>query len=218
MGIPRKQGKHHLNDTGKMPSVASLMTMAVSAVSAFTTPALQAGTMTAMRASQPPLMIFGTKNAEQLPPGWKKVKSSSRPGEFSYENTKTGQRYNQIPPSLMKSFQRGGEFFDDERDTTAKPLEQLFGRGGGGNSESIFDKARGFYADKSSDSDLEAYFKRGRKTKDSYVEDSGFAANGEDLATVGGIYYLATVPFILFFILYVFGNIDSPYGAGGNFR
>ena len=42
-----------------------------------------------------------------------------------------------------------------------------------------------------------------------------FVENGEeDLATVGGVYYLAFVPFLLFGISYLFGAIGSPYGKG----
>merc|ERR1719379_3358985 len=101
-------------------------------------------------------MIFGPKT-ETLPTGWKKVKSRSRPGEFSYENTKTGQVYSQIPPSLLR--RTGSEFFDDEKDTTAKPFWQL-DQGGGSSApveqkESIFDKLRGAIADSTSSSELE---------------------------------------------------------------
>merc|ERR1719163_387291 len=58
-----------------------------------------------------------------MPKGWKRVKSQSRPGEFSYENTKTGQRYNKLPNSLNR--RTIGEFYDDEQDTTAKPFWAL---------------------------------------------------------------------------------------------
>merc|ERR1719478_87881 len=177
----------------------------VATVSAFNVPAA---------ATTPARSRTGGIAMQKLPKGWKKVKSRSRPGEFSYQNTKTGQIFNQIPPSLLR---RGGEFYDDEKDTTAKPLWQWDANRGGGEGGGIFDKVRGQYAEKTSASKLEAYYKNGKKT-DGYVEASGFAANGEDLATVGGVYYLATVPFLLFFIAYIFGGIGSPYSGGGNFQ
>ena len=191
------------------------MLSSVTAVAvAFTAPAARPG-FAAARAATPAMQFFGGgKGAETLPKGWKKVKSRSRPGQFSYLNEKNGQVYDSLPASLMR--RTGSEFFDDEKDTTAKPFWQL-DLGGGDKSEGTFEKARGFFADKTSNSELEAYYKKGKKT-DGYVESSGFAANGEDLATVGGIYYLATVPFLLFFLAYVFGGIGSPYGGGGNFR
>ena len=58
---------------------------------------------------------FGKKSAaaEQLPKGWRKVPSRSRPGEFSFENIKTRERFDKLPV---------GSFYDDERDTVSKPL------------------------------------------------------------------------------------------------
>lgn len=165
-----------------------------------------------VRASGPAMQFSfggGGKKEATLPKGWKKVKSRSRPGEFSYENTKTGQVYSELPPSLFR--RSGGEFFDDEKDTVSKkawrydPGEDKKKKDEGG----FFGKLRETYADKTSGSELEKYYKNGKKT-DGYVEDSGFAANGEDLATVGGIYYLATVPFLIFFLLYVFGARGQP--------
>lgn len=44
--------------------------------------------------------------------------------------------------------------------------------------------------------------------------DNGGAEN--DLATEGGIYYLAVVPFLLFVLLYATGNLGSSY-TNGNF-
>ena len=38
---------------------------------------------------------------EEIPPGWRKVPSQSRPGKFSYENIKTGQRYDRLPNSAF---------------------------------------------------------------------------------------------------------------------
>merc|ERR1719421_454277 len=93
--------------------------------------------------------LFGGGAAtEEMPKGWKKVKSQSRPGEFSYLNEKTGQRYDRLPPSLMRGRQ-GGDFFDDEKDTTAKAFWMLdLGAGDSGKKESAVDKVRGFWADK----------------------------------------------------------------------
>ena len=39
---------------------------------------------------------------EEIPPGWRKVPSQSRPGKSSYENIKTGQRYDRLPDSAFK--------------------------------------------------------------------------------------------------------------------
>merc|ERR1719163_2454053 len=77
------------------------------------------------RAASPDMQLFGLgkkSDTEKLPKGWKKVPSRSRPGEFSYENIKTGQVYSDLPRSAFMG--GGGEFFDDEKDTTAKPLWQ----------------------------------------------------------------------------------------------
>merc|ERR1719258_512421 len=62
-----------------------------------------------------PVAQFGKKSAaaEQLPKGWRKVPSRSRPGEFSFENIKTRERFDKLPV---------GSFYDDERDTVSKPL------------------------------------------------------------------------------------------------
>ena len=38
---------------------------------------------------------------EEIPPGWRKVPSQSRPGRSSYENIKTGQRYDRLPNSAF---------------------------------------------------------------------------------------------------------------------
>ena len=110
---------------------------------------------------------------QKLPRGWKKVKSQSRPGEFSYLNTKTGQRFDQPPKD-------GNNFFDDEKDTTQKPLWQW----------------------QSNEEVQDAYKKAGFRSPQ---EAAGFAADGGDLATEGGIYYVAFIPFLLLFVAYVFG-------------
>lgn len=34
---------------------------------------------------------------EEVPPGWSKVPSQSRPGKFSYLNSKTRERYDRLP-------------------------------------------------------------------------------------------------------------------------
>lgn len=38
----------------------------------------------------------------ELPPGWKQVPSQSRPGQFSYLNTATQERYDKLPPAAKK--------------------------------------------------------------------------------------------------------------------
>ena len=48
--------------------------------------------------------------------------------------------------------------------------------------------------------------------------DMDAAENGEvDLANVGGVYYLAFIPFLLFAFSYLGGAMSSPYSKGGNF-
>jgi hypothetical protein len=75
------------------------------------------------------------------------------------------------PKPSGRGGRRGGDFFDDERDTVSR---------------------------------------------EPWMPE--FVENGEeDLATVGGVYYLALVPFVLFFISYVAGGISGPYSSGGNF-
>jgi hypothetical protein len=61
------------------------------------------------RSPAPTMQLFGQKNKTKdgLPPGWKKVPSQSRPGQFSYLNTKTKERYDRLPSSA-------GAFYDDE--------------------------------------------------------------------------------------------------------
>jgi len=43
--------------------------------------------------------IFEPPPEVEPPRGWQKVESRSRPGKFSYENMKTGERYDRIPNS-----------------------------------------------------------------------------------------------------------------------
>ena len=126
----------------------------------------------------------GKTAAGAVPKGWKKVPSQSRPGQFSYQNLKTGQRYDRIPQS---------EFFDDELDTTKKPLWDFREAAGGDRAD---------------------WEKRGFR---SAQEAAGFDENGNDLANSGGIIYLATVPFLLFALSYLGGALGSPYKGGGNF-
>ena len=86
-----------------MAKLIALVTLLASGAAAFSAPAT----------SRPALRATSPQMAEKLPPGWKKVKSMSRQGQFSYLNTKTGQRFDKLP--------RGQTFYDDEADTTAKP-------------------------------------------------------------------------------------------------
>ena len=41
-------------------------------------------------------------NEDELPPGWRKVPSQSRPGQFSFEQTSTKERYDRLPPQARK--------------------------------------------------------------------------------------------------------------------
>ena len=66
-----------------------------------------------------PAMQFFSGEQKGIPKGWKKVASESRPGEFSFLNLKTGKKYDKLPAT-------GGNFYDDERDTTAKPAWNPF--------------------------------------------------------------------------------------------
>lgn len=152
--------------TGSYIMLRSAVVFALlSVAAAFNAPASIRPALIATRA-QSPLM-------QKLPRGWKKVKSQSRPGEFSYLNTKTGQRYDQPPRD-------GNNFFDDEKDTvTRKPWQW-----------------------QSNEEVEEAYAKKGFRSPQ---EAAGFAADGGDLATEGGIYYVAFIPFLLLFVAYLFG-------------
>lgn len=81
-----------------------------------------------------------------------------------------------------------GQFYDDELDTVSKPAWNPF-----------------------------AEEERADKGFRSPQEAAGFDENGNDLANSGGALYLATVPFILFALSYLFGAIGSPYAGSGNF-
>jgi len=116
------------------------------------------------------------KGGEKIPKGWKKVKSQSREGEFSYVQVSTGKRYDKLPQS---------SFYDDEQDTVSGPAW-----------------------------DWRAEEKRIEQNYRSPQEAAGFNADGGDLANTGGVIYLATVPFLLFALFYLFGAIGSPYSRG----
>jgi len=80
-------------------------------VSAFNVQAPRGG-IARPRCAQPAMQFFkgAGKQEAGVPRGWKKVPSESRPGQFSYLNLKTGQKYDRLPKS--------GAFYDDEQDTT----------------------------------------------------------------------------------------------------
>ena len=161
----------------KMPRIVLALLALVAGTTAFgvATPKLPSLAVTKQRSA-------GVLMAEKLPRGWRKVKSQSRPGQFSYLNTKTGLRYDRMPT-------RAADFYDDEADTTAKPLWQW-------KDEEKEYKDMGYR---------------------SAQEAAGFAPDGGDLANMGGIYYVAFIPFLLFFIAYVFGGVGELYGSTGNF-
>ena len=84
------------------------------------------------------------------------------------------------------------QFFNPKKDAAPpKPAKRGRGRGGGD-----------FFDDE-----------RDTVSRDAWTPD--YAENGEvDLANVGGVYYLAFIPFLLFALAYLFGAIGSPYGRG----
>ena len=90
----------------------------VAGAAAFTAPS-RAGSRPLTLARHPEVVAqfggFGKKSnaADAVPKGWRKVPSRSRPGEFSFENMKTKERFDKLPM---------GSFFDDERDTVSKPM------------------------------------------------------------------------------------------------
>jgi len=77
---------------------------------AFSAPASRPAVVTRAGTS----VVMGPKSSS-LPKGWRRVASRSRPGQFSYENIKTGDRYDKLPRSAG-----GGAFYDDERDTVTQ--------------------------------------------------------------------------------------------------
>ena len=159
-----------------MPRIALALLALVAGTTAFgvTTPKLPSLAVTKQRSA-------GVLMAEKLPRGWRKVKSQSRPGQFSYLNTKTGLRYDRMPT-------RAADFYDDEADTTAKPFWQW-------DAEQDYEDL-GFRSPR---------------------EAAGFAPGGGDLANMGGVYYVAFIPFLLFFVSYVFGGFGELYGSKGNY-
>lgn len=100
----------------------TVMLCALASAAAFTSPASRPA-LVQQRAASLAMQFGGGKSKETLPRGWKKVPSASRAGQFSYLNTKTGQRYDRLPASLM-----GGGFYDDEIDTVSKPAWSIFAR------------------------------------------------------------------------------------------
>ena len=160
-----------------------MIVFTLAGVGAFSVPSTRPTTIGARAPGA--VMQFGFLNKGKdadLPKGWKRVASKSRPGDVSYEFK--GKRYSSIPASARG---KGDQFYDDEADTVSA-LPWSF---------------------KKQEDNLNGYR--------SVQEAAGFAENGGDLATFGGEVYLATVPFLLFGIFYLFGAIGSPYSSGGNF-
>ena len=48
------------------------------------------------------ISMFFNPPPEEVPQGWRKIPSQSRPGKFSYENIKTKERYDRLPNSAFK--------------------------------------------------------------------------------------------------------------------
>ena len=46
--------------------------------------------------------LFFNPPPEEIPQGWRKIPSQSRPGKFSYENIKTKERFDRLPNSAFK--------------------------------------------------------------------------------------------------------------------
>ena len=46
--------------------------------------------------------LFFNPPPEEIPAGWRKIPSQSRPGKFSYENIKTRERFDRLPNSAFK--------------------------------------------------------------------------------------------------------------------
>ena len=46
--------------------------------------------------------LFFNPPPEEIPAGWRKIPSQSRPGKFSYENIKTKERFDRLPNSAFK--------------------------------------------------------------------------------------------------------------------
>ena len=118
-----------------------LLALWLGCATAFNAPAASALALrsTVARAGGVALQFGGGKAKEtKLPAGWRKVPSRSRPGAFSYENTKTGQRYDR-PPG-------GGSVYDDEVDTvTQTPWEVLFAKKQEERADTMTDMERAGY-------------------------------------------------------------------------
>ena len=102
----------------RMLLVAAMAT----AIAAFSAPASRAaavnrGARVSMQFGNP----FAKKEEAGVPKGWKKVPSSSRPGEFSYLQISTGKKFDRLPQSAAS-------FYDDERDTVSKPAWSAFAK------------------------------------------------------------------------------------------
>ena len=114
--------------------------------------------------------------------------------EKYFDNEKKGKNKRTATKSRKTAKRTGtksrvrGEFYDDEADTTAKPFWQW--------------DAEQEYEDLGFRSPQEA---------------AGFAPGGGDLANMGGVYYVAFIPFLLFFVSYVFGGFGELYGSKGNY-
>ena len=96
-----------------MVNAALVTLVALGGAEAFAGPAARPP-MPMVRHATPTMQFgFGGGGKQQggVPKGWKKVPSQSRPGQFSYENIKTGQRFDRLPSS---------EIYDDEVDTVSK--------------------------------------------------------------------------------------------------
>ena len=107
-----------------------LVALSLGCATAFNAPAASALALrsAAARTVGVALQFGGGKKAAatKLPKGWRKVPSRSRPNAFSYENTKTGERFDR-PPNAAGKF--GGAVYDDEVDTVSQtPWEVLFAR------------------------------------------------------------------------------------------
>jgi len=126
-----------------------------------------------------PAMQFFSGEQKGIPKGWKKVASESRPGEFSFLNLKTGKKYDKLPAT-------GGNFYDDERDTTAKPAWNPFA----------------------------AEEAKAKMEFRSDAEAAGFSEDGSDLANDGGALYAFFTPFLMLTIAYSTGLFSFGYDKG----
>merc|ERR1711871_1781325 len=70
------------------------------------------------------------------------VASRSRPGEFSYEEIKTGKRFDRLPRNAG-----GGSFYDDERDTVSRTPWSFLQEENRVNDYASAQEQAGFYED-----------------------------------------------------------------------